>query len=121
MTDQFIVLRVSSLSAGALTAIGPFPTQDAAYDYGMAEDMPDQTWLVARIDAVGKGSTVSFTLQDPEAQRMLDAGWEVEKTSLFDEEQVEGWSWINPETGQWLCAIGSHNEPPVAPEGWSGK
>lgn len=49
----------------------------------------------------------------PEA--LLGSGWTVEKTSLYDEEDVEGWKWTAP-NGEEFSVVGSWDEPPPMPE-----
>ena len=42
-------------------------------------------------------------------------GWTVEKRSLFDEEGVEGWAWIEP-NGNEHIEVGAWDELPPWPE-----
>ena len=43
------------------------------------------------------------------------SGWDFGKTSLYDEEGVEGWEWTGPE-GEECGATGCWHELPVMPE-----
>jgi hypothetical protein len=43
------------------------------------------------------------------------AGWTVERASLYDEEDVKGWRWIEPKHGSAYCAIGQWHELPAWP------
>lgn len=55
----------------------------------------------------------------PDCVEMLRAlifyGWSVEKRSLFDEEGIEGWAWVEP-NGTEHTGIGDWNEMPPWPD-----
>lgn len=51
----------------------------------------------------------------PEVRELLDRGWTVERVSLYDEEGVDGWRWIDPE-GNEYAVMGDWSEPPPLPE-----
>jgi hypothetical protein len=43
-------------------------------------------------------------------------GWEAEQASLYDEEGVEGWSWVHVPTGATSTTTGDWRAPPEIPD-----
>lgn len=47
---------------------------------------------------------------------LFNLGWTVEPRSLYDEEGVEGWVWIDPEGNEHSTELGYWHEPPPLPD-----
>ena len=43
-------------------------------------------------------------------------GWEYSKASLYDDEGIEGWLWVNDDNLEEYAEIGEWDEPPEIPE-----
>jgi hypothetical protein len=54
--------------------------------------------------------------EDAAREWLLANGWEVERASLYDEEDVEGWCWTHPNRLGDYCEIGDWADLPTVPE-----
>lgn len=79
-------------------------------------DWDNDDWRTAAEEA-GLTLDDAFFGGDPEdaaRKRLLATGWTAEKTSLYDEEGVEGWRW--EKDGREINVIGDHAEPAPVPD-----